>query len=180
MSLSTSITKDQLMTALGAFLRAIVPTGVQVVELQFNRVPLPVDPFVGVTAMLQSKLSTPRDANEPGTTNPGNLATVTSTEWRVQLDCCGVGSQDTALLISNSVFTEWASQQFKDSGVDMQPLYATEPKNGTFINSEEQFEERWILEFVAQFNPIIRTPQDFALELQAELVEVDSTYPPGA
>lgn len=179
MSFTTSITKDDLMTALGVFLRAIVPSTFQVVELQFNKVPLPVDPFIGVTSMLMSKLSTPRSAYEPGGSNPGDMATVTSTEWRVQLDVCGEGAQDAALLISNTVFTEWAAEQFKASGVDMQPLYATEPKNGTFINSEDQYEERWIFEFVAQFNPVIRTPQDFATQLTAELVEVDTTYPPG-
>src|SRR6185437_8444727 len=51
------------------------------------------------------------------------------------------------------------------SGVDMQPLYAEEPRNLTMINAENQYEPRWSFDFIAQFNPVVSTPLDFAVAL---------------
>lgn len=174
---TTSITSSQLYTALRTFLLGIVTTGWQVVQAQDNRVAMPTGSFVTMTAMAMSLLSTSKSTwIDPGT-NPGTENNLTSSGWRVQLDFYGDGAQDMALMVSRLVRTEYACTQFSASGVDMQPLYAEEPRNTTLINAEQQYEERWTFDFHAQFNPIVTTPLDFAAALEAGIVEVDTTFP---
>ena len=60
----------------------------------------------------------------------------------------------------------------------MQPLYASDPKQTTLINAEQQYNNRWTMDFFAQFNPVVQVPQDFAAALQVDLAEVDEHFPP--
>lgn len=174
--MSVSIGKTQLQNALRAFLLGITGNGWQVIEAQDNRVAMPTGSFITMTSMLMPMLSTPKQSwTDPGT-NPGTENSLTSSQWRCQLDFYGKGAGDMALTVSRLVRTEYACRQFTASGVDMQPLYAEEPRNTAMINAEQQYEERWTFDFLAQFNPIVSTPLDFADTLNAELVEVDTTY----
>lgn len=177
MSVTVSITKAQLQTALRAFLLGITGNGWQVIEGQDNRVAMPTGTFITMTSMLTPMLSTSKSTwVDPGS-NPGTENNLTSSQWRCQLDFYGDGAGDMALTVSRLVRTEYACDQFATSGVDMQPLYAEEPRNTTLINAEQQYEERWTLDFLAQFNPVVSTPLDFAATLTAGLVEVDTTFP---
>lgn len=176
MNATVSITKSQLFTALRSFLLGLFPDGWEVIEAQDNRVPMPAGNFIEMTATILNPLSTPKSTwVDPGT-NPGSNQSVTSTQWRCQLDVYGPGAADVATTIANLVRTEYACDQFASSGIEMQPLYSEGPHNTTMINAEQQYEERWTLDFIAQFNPVVTTPLDFAGELNAELVEIDTTY----
>lgn len=176
-SVTISITKSQLQTALCTFLLGILGSGWQVIEAQDNRVAMPTGNFVTMTSLLTPMISTPKEVWTPGTVNPGIESNLTSSRWRCQLDFYGPGAQDAATIVSRLIRTEYACDQFTASGVDMQPLYADEPRNTAMINAEQQYEERWTFDFHAQFNPVVSTPLDFASTLTAELVEVDTTYP---
>ncbi len=46
------------------------------------------------------------------------------------------------------------------------------------INGEQQYESRWTFDFVAQFNPVIAVPEQYADQLQINLAEIDATFPP--
>jgi hypothetical protein len=173
---STSITESQLYAALRTFLLGIAGNVWQVVKAQDNRVAMPTGNFITMTSLTLPILSTSKESwIDPGS-NPGTQNNLTSTGWRVQLDVYGPGAQDMALMISRLVRTDYACDQFAASGVDVQPLYAEEPRNTTLINAEQQYEERWTLDVHAQFNPIVTTPLDFADDLKAGLVEVDTTF----
>lgn len=178
MSVTTSITNSQLQTALRAFLLSALPAGWQVIEGQDNRAPMPLGNFVVMTSMLVGYIATPEESWNAGASNPGVDNVKTSSQWRCQLDFYGAGAQDMATSISRIVRTEYACDQFTASGVDMQPLYAEEPKNLTMINAENQYEPRWSFDFLAQFNPVVSVPLDFADSLDVELVEVDAVFPP--
>jgi hypothetical protein len=63
MSISLSLTESQTLTALRSFLLSILPTGIEVVRGQDNRVPEPVGPdFVTMTPTLRGRLETNVDA----------------------------------------------------------------------------------------------------------------------
>lgn len=193
--ITTSITQSNLQTALRAFLLNTIGSGWQVIESQDNRVAMPLGNFVAMTSLNMPMLSTSKATwHDPGT-NPGIEHNLTSSQWRCQLDFYGQGAQDAALIVSRLVRTEYACDQFNfgltldgswlfDGSeilngitVDMQPLYAEDPRNTTMLNAEQQFEERWTFDFIAQFNPIVDTPLDFADTLTPTLVEVEITYP---
>jgi hypothetical protein len=176
MSVTVDITETQLMTWLGNFLLAVLPTGVTVVQGQQNRVPMPNGDFVTMTTVVTPKLATSVSSWQAGSGNPGIEENQTSTRWDVQLDFYGPSAQQNSMIVSNLVRTDYTCRYFADNGYSIAPLYADEPRNGAMINAEKQYQSRWILQASFQFNPTITTPLDFAAELKVELVEVDTTY----
>lgn len=176
MTSTISITQDDLMTALRGFLLTIVSG--EVVQSQDNRVPMPQGDFCTMTPMFLGALSTDRSAyTDPGN-NPGVESHSRSTQWTCQLDFYGPSAGDNASIVSTLVRTDTACDYFAASGIDLQPLYARDPKQTTLINAENQFENRWTMEFVGQFNPVVQSAQDFAASLHVGLAEVDVTFPP--
>ena len=173
---TVSITEDQLYTALGNFLVGILGSSVSVIRGQVNRVSMPVGDFVLMTAMQMQALSTNKQVWTPGSVNPGIDSNSTSTQWKVQIDVFGPNAGTNVVACANLVRTSYACDVFTASGIDMQPLYGTEPRNMAIVNGEAQYENRWTFEFLAQFNPVISTPLDFAIALTIQLVEVDTTF----
>lgn len=174
MTATISITESALLAALRGFLLTIYAG--EVVQSQDNRLPMPKGNFCTMTPLFLTALSMSHSAyTDPGT-NPGTESNQRSTEWRVQLDFYGDSAADSAATVAALVRTPYACEQLAASG--MQPLYAGEPKQTTLINAEQQYNNRWTVEFVAQFNPVVQTPLDFADQLDVGLVDVDVTYPP--
>lgn len=96
----------------------------------------------------------------------------------VQLDVHGPGSADYALIISTAFRDDYGAQLFAASGFDVAPLYADDPKQVPFINAEQEFEDRWIVEATMQANQSVVVPQQFFDNIQVNLKNVDATYPP--
>jgi hypothetical protein len=178
MSITISITEDNVMAALRGFLLGIVGTDVEVVNAQDNRVPEPMgDNFITMTTIGQVRLGTNVSTyTDPGT-NPGTRNFMQPTRITVQLDIHGPLSADYSATISTLFRSEYACDVLKASGFDIQPLYCEDPKQAPFFNGENQYEQRWIIDAVLQYNPITAVPQDFADALNVNIVSVDATYP---
>lgn len=101
-----------------------------------------------------------------------------STKITVQLDVHGPKSPDTAQIISTLLRDDFAVQAFKETGFDVTPLYASEPQQMPFINGEQQVEERWVVDAVLQCRPVVTMPQQFADQVDVNVISVDATYPP--
>lgn len=99
------------------------------------------------------------------------------TKVTFQLDVHGPASADNAQIISTTWRDEFAIDQFATSGFDVTPLYASDPHQVPFMNGEQQFENRWVIDLVMQCNPILTVPQQFASALNVDLIEVDAAYP---
>jgi hypothetical protein len=95
-----------------------------------------------------------------------------------QLDVHGPNSADNAQTISTMFRDDYAFQQFKTQAYDIAPLYADDPKQVPFIDAEQQYETRWIVEACVQANQIVTAAQDFADQLQATLINVYAAYHP--
>lgn len=170
-------TLDQLFEKVVPFIKLIVPTGTPVLRAPLNRVAQPKVDHVLVTAWFNQRLRTnvesyddPADQSTPGT----RLAEM-GTEVRIQCDFYG------------SLAAGWA-QAFETLWRDpygcealaptCQPLYADDARMIPRVTGEEQFLERWIVDAVAQYNPVAIMPQEFADQLNVTLVEVDTEFPP--
>jgi hypothetical protein len=57
-------------------------------------------------------------------------------------------------------------------------LHADEAKQIPFVNAEDQYEDRWIVEVDLQVNAVVTAPQEFADAARVGLVDVDAVYPP--
>lgn len=101
----------------------------------------------------------------------------TSTEVTIQLDVHGPASADNAQRFTTLWRDEYACSFMVRAGFPGQPLYTSDPRQMPFINGEQQYEFRWVIDAALQVNPVISFPLEFADQLAATLIEVDTTYP---
>jgi len=175
-SASISVTESQLYTALRTFLLGLVSCPVQ--QSQQNREAMPQGDFILMTGLGAPGLSTDKTTFVPGTSNPGNETHTRSTQWNVQLDFYGPDAADMAALIATSFKTDYAATALAAAAIEIQPLYANDPRQMTIVNAENQYEPRWIVELAFQYNPVVTLPQDFAIGLTVIPAEVDAVFPP--
>ncbi|MGN6312853.1 MAG: phage neck terminator protein [Rhodanobacteraceae bacterium] len=176
MSATISVTEAMLYTALRTFLMGLVSC--PVMQSQQNRAAMPTGDFILMTGLNAPALSTDKVAFIPGSSNPGSETHSRSTQWNVQLDCYGTDAADMAALIGTAFKTDYAAQALAGAAIEIQPLYAENPRQMTILNAENQYEPRWIVELVFQYNPVVTLPQDFATALTVVPAEVDATFPP--
>lgn len=98
------------------------------------------------------------------------------TEYTVQCDVHGPDSANNVKIIEGLFRSEYATLNFMDSGVDMQPLYADDPRQLPFFGDDQSYHERWSIDLHMQINPRINTPQDFFTALDIGIIDVDVVY----
>lgn len=181
MPVTISITESDVFTTLRTFLLGILPAGTEVVKGQDKGVGEPIGPdFVELTQISMPRLSTNVDTYTDTGTNPGTRNSLVSMAMRIQIDVHGPNSANNSAIIATLFRDEYACVQFATVNAEIQPLYCEEPKQMPFINGENQYEQRWIIDAAIEYNPITQTPQDFASEVNVSIVSVDAAYPPGA
>ncbi len=121
---------------------------------------------------------TPSQAASYGPLYAGYKTARQEAEFHVQLDVHGPASGDNVVRLATLLRDEYATQWFDDSGLDLNALYAGDPRQVPFINAEAQWEDRWTLDVALQANQVVQVPQQFADRLHADLIEVDAVYPP--
>ena len=176
MSASIDVTESMLYDALRTFLLELVSCPVQ--KSQQNEVPMPQGDFILMTGLNAPGLSTDKVTFIPGQGNPGNETHTRSTQWNAQLDCYGPSAANMAALIATVFKTDYAAAALAEAAIEIQPLYAETPRQMTIVNSENQYNSRWIVELVFQYNPVVTLPQDFAIGLTVVPAEVDAVFPP--
>lgn len=176
MTATISGTESMLYTALRTFLLGFVSCPVK--QSQQNRGAMPKGDFILMTGLNAPGLSTDKTTFIPGQSNPGNETHSRSTQWNVQLDCYGPSAADMAALIATTFKTDYAATALAAAAIEIQPLYAEDPRQMTIVNGENQYEPRWIVELAFQYNPVVTLPQDFAMALTVVPAEVDAVFPP--
>jgi hypothetical protein len=88
-----------------------------------------------------------------------------STEMVIQADIHGPNSAENAQIINTLFWDQAAFDNFKAASFEIAPLYSSDPKQMPFINGEQQYETRYILELRLQVNPIVGIPIQFATRL---------------
>lgn len=176
MSATISITQDDLTAALRGFLLSLIDA--EVFLSQENNTPMPIGDFVTMTPMFITGLSTNRVGyNDPGV-GQGSELTQRSNQWRCQLDFYGKSAQEMAAIVGTMIRSEYSANWFRQSNMPVTPLYAGEPHQTTMINAEQQYESRWTLDFIAQFNAVVTTPLYFFDEINVTAIAADLKYPP--
>ena len=235
--------QSAIQTVLRSFLLSILPTGVEVVTAQDNRVPEPAGDFVTMNVIRRGRLSPNVDtyqdcaftasidgtvmtvthvefgtlqvgatvfgapladgtligqqtAGTPGgvgnysvaptqavtaqTLGSGAETIMQPTDAVIQLDVHsasdGVAS-DMAQTISTLIRDERATRFFADAGMDGAPLYAEDPRQVPFLNGEQQYENRYVVDVHIQANQALGLPQQFADEAVIDVMNVEATFP---
>lgn len=108
----------------------------------------------------------------------GQMDVTQQTEVTIQIDFHGPSSADNAQIVATLIRDPWGVAQFEQSGLDIAPLYAVDPKQVPFINAQSQYETRWIVEAVVQANQAVSVPQQYADALEVGIISVDAEFPP--
>lgn len=124
----------------------------------------------------------PSQAVASETMSAGRKTAEQGVEHVIQLDFHGdqLAASDMATTVSTLIRDEYGVEQFagQSPNYGVVPLYADDPKQMPFINENQQYEWRWVLEAMLQANPVVIVPQQYADSVQVQIVDVDATYPP--
>lgn len=155
---SSSITVDQCIEALAAFLAPFCP-GAAVVRAQVNRVAMPPNPCVILTEMATDKLMVPYGKfNDPTQT----AAISGSKQIDIQIDFYGPLSGEWCSTAASAMGSEWGYNAFP---ANIRPLYTTKGLQSPLTTGEQQYESRWTLTASLQYNPVVTVPQQSATVL---------------
>lgn len=108
----------------------------------------------------------------------GAFSVLQKTNVLYQLDVHGPNSTDNAQIITTLFRDEYATRQFHTLLPSVEPLFADDPKQVPFINENQQWEYRWVVEARLQANQTVVVPQEFAQAVDVDVISVDASYPP--
>lgn len=189
-SLTPSVTDDQLFGSLGRWLQSILPAGVEVVQGFDNGVPAPRidDPaaaqgfplgFATMQTISDRNLSTSISTFEDlGPADPANSETLSSSvEWIVQVDFYGAAAADWSSTATRLFRTARGTAFFDNDLPGLAPLYAEDVKSAPLVDGEHQWQKRRVLMLHFNYNPSVTLAEEFADQLSAGIINVESTYP---
>ena len=102
------------------------------------------------------------------------------TEVVIQLDVHSASdgsSTDMAQVIATLMRDDRATTYFADAGLDGAPFYADDPVQMPFLNGEQQYETRYVVDVHIQANQALGLPQQFADQAVVNVIDVDAAYP---
>ncbi len=173
MTPTVDLTETQILLTLGDWIADVLGTGVEVTRSQLNLVSAPAGPFVTMTPLSRIRLSTSevRYQDQPGL---GRRFVKSKREFVVQIDVYGEDASDRSETVATLFNDENALLWFTRLGSPVRPLFADEPRQAVFMNEKAQYEDRWSVDLHLQTNIEIATSQEFADQLEVNLVQADT------
>lgn len=113
-----------------------------------------------------------------GVISGGSQNVTQAVEVTIQIDVHGPASAENAQAVTTLLRDGYAVDAFLALGDDVMTLHADDPKQVPFINGENQYETRWVIEAKLQANQVLSIPQQFAGALAVDIVEVEAEFPP--
>lgn len=160
-----SIALDSVFDALGTFIQPFVGSA-QVIRAQVNRVAMPVGSFVELTEIASTDLEVPYQWYD-GVNSQSDI--VGPKRLMIQADFYGAQAGDWCAALKTVWRTPYATAQFP---AGIAPLYCDDGNESPLITGEEQYERRWILNMLLQYNPVICVPQLAADTLKMNIVDI--------
>lgn len=120
--------------------------------------------------------------SQPWTVGPQAFAAglegiISPMKLTIQLDVHGPNSTDNTQMLVALFRDAVACDFFTAGGYPIQPLYIDDGRQLPFINGEQQYEDRWVLEAKIQANPVTSVPMQFAATLTPTVTPVDVVIP---
>ena len=108
----------------------------------------------------------------------GGAAMLQSGEAVIQLDVHGPNGADNATKVSTLLRDDYGVAAFAALNPRVVPLYADDPRQMPFINENQQYEDRWIVEVHLQVNAVVSgIPQEFADVYSVDVISVEAEFP---
>ena len=166
--MTATITGDDVLNALGAWLVSVLDPAVAVLETQVNRVAPPnVADYVYMTHAGRIRLATNVDTYDGAAAK----LVAASTQFRIQIDAYGPNSADNAQIVTTLFRDEAATSAFPPT---VQPMWADDPVQAPFLDEAQQYEDRWTTFANLAASPVVSTPQDFADRISTSTYSADA------
>ncbi len=162
--------QDDIFVQVRAFILSLIDC--EVVQGLGNKVPTPRGAFIAVTATGQVRLSTNVSTYDASAAR----AVMMPTQYTIQIDCYGPLSSDWATTLTAMWRDPYGCEML---GPTMQPLYSDDPSQMGLVDGEDEYQQRWMISAILQFNPVVTVAQQYADALLVDVVSVDATFPPG-
>ena len=175
------LTQSQVMILVKSFLQDFTGIAPQyVIQGQGNRVAAPnASNYIVFTPLLRQRLATNVTSyNSSGGGLINQHTNVQSTQLPVQVDFYGPMSADLAQIVSTEFRDNDACDYFAASGLQVAPLFCTDPRQLPFSDEGDQVQMRWSTDLQIQIKPGVTLAQDFADSLNLNLIPVDVFFPP--
>lgn len=140
------------------------PTTNQIIKGFQNQVSVPVGSYVVISPGIMQRQDFGRRQYDPDNNQALQFAHVT---YSYQVDCYGAAGASWASILSVAWRTMWGVDNITPDVLT--PLYADAPQQLNIVNSEGQYEQRFMIRLFGQVNQTVGLPQDFfeALELDS-------------
>ncbi len=166
-----------VVTAIGANNGVALRNGAQVAGPTVTTGTVIVSQLTGNPGGLGTYKVSPSQTAASQTMAAGGSTYTQQTEVVYQLDVhsANVGdSSNMAQTISTMLRDDYAVQIMQASNANITPLYASDPRQVPFINAEDQYETRWIVEAILQANQTVSgAPAQFADSADVTAVSVE-------
>ena len=172
MAVTIDIIDQDVFVSLVTFFKSFIPAGVEIIQAQENLVAMPKGGFIAMNNVGMDRISFNVDTYSSTLQQKFIL---TPTNYAMQLDFYGPDSQVWAFETQALFRDEYSTEMFPSN---IQPLYADDAIQIPLITGEEKYEQRWSLKANLQYNPIITTDQQSALQLYIEPAPIDQTFTP--
>jgi len=107
----------------------------------------------------------------------GTANLMQKTKLHVQCDVHGPESSNNAVAIEIAMWDDIANRFFNPDVSGVAPLYADDPRQSPFVNGENQFEDRWVVDIYVQTNQTVYFSQQFAAAVDVDVISVAAQYP---
>jgi hypothetical protein len=171
MTATASIGQDDVFTVVRAFILSLIAC--EVVQALDNSVPMPVNGFIAMQTLFARRLATNIPSLADPTPTTGRVSAEAHWEHTLQIDCYGPQAGDWAMIISTLWRDEYAATMFAPVCA---PLHCDDPKQMPIVDAEANFENRWLITAVLQYNPVVSTPMQFMQAANVNLIDVDVFY----
>lgn len=121
-----------------------------------NNTATPTTPYIVVSPGLKERQDQIRHEYDALTETVRNIR---HTTYSYQVDCYNIGAPDNADIVSIAWRTMTACDAL--AGKPITPLYADEPVQLNIVNSENLYEQRFMVKLYAQVNQVVTQTQDF-------------------
>lgn len=156
-----------IVSTLQAWVMTVLPLDLNhVIQANDNSVPQPSDPFIAMTPLRRTPLSTPwLTYTDTDNVNTESETTNLSIEYEYQLDCYGPQAADYIMvlhvLLRSEATSEWFTTYGAANGLTIDTFYTSDPTHTPITNEENQYEERWTLRLTLNVVLAISTPINF-------------------
>lgn len=171
--MSVDLTIDGVIDVVGTFIEGL-SLG-QCYQAQVDRVPMPVGAFNIITPLRFRRLSTTKDTSVD--TGDNDTATMEYTEVRqaeIQVDLYGDSAGDRAIQLETLFTSSYGYETIKGIDERLAPLFSTEAIQAPMINSESQWQERYIITLTLHAHITVSLSQQYFDSVSITPEQVDT------